>query len=55
MNLEIIWNALCTYREECIPNSDEDWDEICSVMAKIEENLDPDEWVGLTSQVGELT
>jgi len=49
-NLEIIWNALCSYREESNNLDDTDWDNICSVMALVEESLDPDLWVGLTSQ-----
>lgn len=49
-NLEIIWDALCTYREESSNLDDTDWDNICSVMANIEESLDPELWVGLTSQ-----
>ena len=48
-NLEIIWDALCSYREECNVD-DTDWDNICSVMAKLEESLDPELWVGLTNQ-----
>jgi len=49
-NLEIIWNALCCYREDCISDSDYDqeWDDICSTMALIEESLNPEEWTGLT-------
>jgi len=49
-NLEIIWGALCSYREESSNLDDTDWDNICSVMALIEESLDPEIWVGLTSQ-----
>jgi hypothetical protein len=49
-NLEIIWNALCCYREDCISGSDYDqeWDDICNTMAMIEESLNPEEWTGLT-------
>jgi hypothetical protein len=52
-NLEIIWDALCSYREECNVD-DTDWDNICSVMAKVEESLEPELWVGLTSQHMEI-
>ncbi len=39
--LKVIWEALHDYRENCIPESDpmydEQWEEICYVMAKLEE------------------
>ncbi len=50
-NLSIIWDALHDYRENCIPqyndndftkdevSYDEQWDEICGAMAKITEQL----------------
>ena len=47
--LELIWNALQFYREEGIPDYEndseeckqynEEWDELCTVMAWIEEDL----------------
>jgi hypothetical protein len=45
--LNIIWNALLGYRENCIPPNDidydEQWGEICTVMANIENKLDIEE------------
>jgi hypothetical protein len=43
--LETIWEALHSYRETCIPEGveshyDSIWGEICTTMAKIEEELD---------------
>lgn len=39
--LKVIWEALHDYRENCIPEgrptNDEQWEEICYVMAKLEE------------------
>ncbi len=41
--LEIIWDALHSYREDCIPESDpsynEEWEDICLAMAVIREDL----------------
>ena len=41
--LETIWNALESYRNDCIPEGnedyDEEWSEICSAMAWITEEL----------------
>ena len=41
--LDIIWEALSCYREDCIPegqdNYDEVWHEVCTAMAWIEEDL----------------
>lgn len=41
--LEIVWDALHAYREDLIPEGDEQydeiWDEICTAMALIEERL----------------
>ena len=41
--LEIIWDALEAYRSDLIPEGDEQfdaiWDDICTSMAIIEENL----------------
>ncbi len=43
IDLELIWNALEFYREEGIPEGteeyDEEWNEICTNMAWIEEQL----------------
>ncbi len=46
--LEIIWDALWCYHEDCIsrakPPYDKEWDDICSAMAYIREDLElPDE------------
>jgi hypothetical protein len=46
--LDIIWNALFSYRDECIPEGDDpsyddEWGDICHIMAKITENLIGDE------------
>lgn len=35
-----VWDALQIYREDCIPTDDEKWDEICTTMAWIEEEVD---------------
>jgi hypothetical protein len=39
--LETIWDALLCYREDCIngPDYDKEWDDICTVMAWIEEDI----------------
>lgn len=41
--LETVWDALHAYREDCIPESDEMydeiWDDICTAMAWIEERV----------------
>ena len=41
---ECIWFALSEYREKCIPegdkNNDDVWDDICTSMAWIEEELE---------------
>jgi hypothetical protein len=40
---DTVWDALAAYRETCIPEGDADydaeWDEICTAMAWIEEEL----------------
>jgi len=46
--LETVWDALGGYREDCIPEGeemyDEEWDDICTAMAFIREELGlPDE------------
>jgi hypothetical protein len=42
--LETIWQGLEGYRENCIPEGnkdyDEEWGEICTAMAWIEEDLE---------------
>ena len=41
--ISIIWDALEAYRSDLIPEGDEQfdeiWDEVCTAMAVIEENL----------------
>lgn len=41
--LSVIWAALHGYREDCISegvdNNDEQWDEICTAMAWVHEEL----------------
>ena len=41
--LDIVWDALQAYREDLIQEGDEQhdaiWDEVCTAMAVIEENL----------------
>jgi hypothetical protein len=41
--LEIIWDALHAYREDSVSEGDEMhdaiWDEVCTAMSVIEENL----------------
>jgi hypothetical protein len=41
--LNIVWDALEAYREDLIPEGDEQfdaiWDDICTAMAFIQENL----------------
>jgi hypothetical protein len=43
-NLKIVWNALEEYRENCIPEGqkqyDEKWNDICTAMALITEDLE---------------
>lgn len=50
-DLEIIWNALGSYREslipEGIPEYDNQWSDICTVMAKIEEEIEAWENAGV--------
>jgi hypothetical protein len=42
--IETIWPALWAYREDCIPEGDESydtqWDEICTAMAWITEEIE---------------
>ena len=48
--LEVIWDALFCYRENSIPEGepqyDAKWDDICTTMHKIEEELEIWESVG---------
>ena len=37
--LDTVWIALHGFREDCISTDDEQWDEICTAMAWIEEEL----------------
>jgi hypothetical protein len=41
--MRIVWEALETYRENCIPERnkmhEQEWDDICTAMAAIRENL----------------
>ena len=41
--LQVIWSALHSHRETCIPEGvpeyDDEWDEICTAMAWIAEEL----------------
>ena len=39
--LEVIWEALQCYREDCISGQEHDsqWDDICTVMSWIEEDM----------------
>jgi len=41
--IETVWDALQSHRENCIPegvdNHDAEWDEICTAMAWIQEEL----------------
>ena len=46
-HIETIWYALQSHRETCIPEGtpeyDEEWDDICTAMAWIQEDLDCEE------------
>jgi|GEM_PF-2942148 len=43
-NLKIVWNALEAYRDKCIPEGvkefDQEWNEVCTAMALITEDLE---------------
>lgn len=45
--LDTIWSALHAYRNMCIPegndNHDDEWSDICTAMAWLQEELDIDE------------
>jgi len=38
-SLEVIWEALHAFREDCISEGDQQWDDICTAMAWITEAL----------------
>lgn len=42
-SIKVIWDALHAYREDCIPEGDlmydQQWDEICTAMAHIEDEI----------------
>lgn len=42
--LDVVWEALFSYRENCIPEGtkeyDEEWSDICTAMAWIKEDLE---------------
>jgi len=40
--LDTVWDALQGFREDCISTDDELWDEICTAMRWIEEELNID-------------
>jgi|TARA_R110000803_G_scaffold104415_1_gene172645 hypothetical protein len=40
--LHPIWTALHDYRDKCIPDNDDAWDNICTHMAWIKEELELD-------------
>jgi hypothetical protein len=39
-DLQVIWNVLHGFREDCISQDDELWDDICTAMAHIHEALE---------------
>jgi hypothetical protein len=41
--VNVIWEALHDYRENCISTDDETWDRICESMAYIQEELNCEE------------
>ena len=49
-SLECVWNALSGYRKGCISGDDEQWDDVCTAMAWIEESLNEDENDTLASE-----
>jgi hypothetical protein len=36
--IEFLRDVLADYREKCIPDDDKKWDEICTVMAWLEQD-----------------
>tara|TARA_Y100001972_G_C7471434_1_gene240021 strand:+ start:216 stop:413 length:198 start_codon:yes stop_codon:yes gene_type:complete len=57
-DLKVIWDALHSFREDCIPEGDfmydEQWDEICTAMARVHKalGLEPplDHWLELDTK-----
>jgi hypothetical protein len=53
--INIIWEALHAYREDLIPEGDEQfdeiWDDICTAMAVIQEDLNEPEIADLTQEL----
>jgi hypothetical protein len=53
--INIIWEALHSYREDCIPESDpsynEEWEDICLAMAVIQEDLNLSYIADLTKEL----
>jgi hypothetical protein len=53
--LDTIWSALHCYREDCIPEGrleyDDDWSDVCTAMAWIEEDLVRIERVKLATEI----
>lgn len=47
--LDTVWAALDAYRQDYIPNDDEQWDEICTAMAWIRGELIDVEEEGMES------
>ena len=37
--IDTIWDALHAYRETCIPENDDQWDDICTAMAWLTEEI----------------
>ena len=59
--LDTIWSALHAYREDCIPEGNEDyddeWSDICTAMAWIEEQLsepDTDDYISYDFREGQI-
>jgi hypothetical protein len=46
-SIDTVWQALHAYREKCIPEgnkaNDEEWSDICTAMAVIQEDLNLEE------------
>lgn len=53
--INIIWEALHSYREDCIPESDpsynQEWEDICLAMAVIQEDLNLSYIADLTKEL----
>lgn len=41
--IDTVWDALQGYREDCISEDDEQWDDICTAMAWITEEVITDD------------